>query len=272
MKTWLIRTLLAFWIAAQCLTAANAHDTWVETNSPLVRLGDNVYVELKLGNHGNDHRDFKLAGKVGLDVCQIAIVSPSGDKFDLKPQFVDMGMTAKEGYWASRFITKVPGSHVVAMSSESLRGKTRSMKSAKAYFLASAKLDELSAAEVGFDQPLGHELEIVPLTTPVTNTRPGQPIRVRILLRTKPMKGARVSFIPRGTILEEGFDKAFERETTEDGIAEYSPKEGNVILIVVHHSAPELKGEGFDDTKYSATLTITVPQQNPLAARTISSK
>ena len=45
---------------------ANAHDTWVEVNSAEVRLGQVVHVDLKLGNHGNNHRDFKLASKITL--------------------------------------------------------------------------------------------------------------------------------------------------------------------------------------------------------------
>ncbi len=45
-------------------SSALAHDTWVETNTNLIRTGDAVYVDLKLGNHGNDHRDFKLASPI----------------------------------------------------------------------------------------------------------------------------------------------------------------------------------------------------------------
>ncbi len=33
----------------------------VQTPSLVIRQGDFVYVDLMLGNHGNDHRDFKLA-------------------------------------------------------------------------------------------------------------------------------------------------------------------------------------------------------------------
>src|SRR6185436_2774462 len=54
-----------FTIAAAFLAApAFAHDTWVQTNTNVVRTGDAVHVDLMLGNHGNDHRDFKLASKL----------------------------------------------------------------------------------------------------------------------------------------------------------------------------------------------------------------
>jgi len=57
-------------VAVSCLMLARtalAHDTWVQTNTNLIRSGDAVHVDLMLGNHGNDHRDFKLASKTGLE-------------------------------------------------------------------------------------------------------------------------------------------------------------------------------------------------------------
>jgi len=45
----------------------------------LVRPGDVVHVDLLLGNHGNDHRDFKIAGKVAtLDDVQVEVVGADG--------------------------------------------------------------------------------------------------------------------------------------------------------------------------------------------------
>ena len=57
-----VKTLLALAGFLLLATAAGAHDTWVQTNANVVRAGDAVHVQLMLGNHGNDHRDFKLAG------------------------------------------------------------------------------------------------------------------------------------------------------------------------------------------------------------------
>ena len=55
---------------------ALAHDTWVQTNTNLVRAGDAVHIDLMLGNHGNDHRDYKLTSKTGLENCTL-----SGESF-----------------------------------------------------------------------------------------------------------------------------------------------------------------------------------------------
>jgi len=251
-------------IALFCLLAmthaiADAHDTWVEVNSPLVRLGDVVHIDLKLGNHGNGHRDFKLASKITLAPCQLSVVGPDGNPVDLKSGIADAGYAPKEGYWTNRFVTKAEGLHVVSHTLDTLHGTTRAIKSGKTYFIASKKLDELNPHDTGFEKPLGHPLELVPVMNTVANTGPGLPIRVKLYYQSKPLTGARVSFIPRGAVLAEGFDKEFERSTDAEGVAEFIPKEGNVVLVVVHHSAPEQKGDGYDKTNYAATLTVAVP-------------
>lgn len=73
-------SLLAI-ISIALVGTAMAHDTWVEVNPTEVRIGQVVHVDLKLGNHGNDHRDFKLASKITLEPCTLA-VDEKGEKFD----------------------------------------------------------------------------------------------------------------------------------------------------------------------------------------------
>ena len=265
-----MRKLFVYCFSLLIASIATAHDNWVETNTSLVRLGDLVHVDLKLGNHGNDHRDFKLSGKVSLESGPISVINPKGEEFDLKSHLVETGLSTKEGYWTGRYTTTHPGLHMVTSTTDGVRGTTRSIKSAKTYFLASEKLDNVPVVTTGFSKPLGHALELVPVTNPVTAVGPGQPLTVKVLLNSKPLKGARVSFIPRGAVLAEGFDKNYEDETDADGLAKFIPKEGNVVLVVVHHAAPDQKGEGYSDTKYSATLTVIVPQlrQNSIKALT----
>lgn len=43
---------------------ALAHDIWIEANQSLLRVGEPVSLSLMLGNHGNHHRDFRLASKI----------------------------------------------------------------------------------------------------------------------------------------------------------------------------------------------------------------
>ena len=71
-----------------------------------------------------------------------------------------------------------------------------------------------------------------------------------------------VSFIPRGHDLKEGLDSEFERKTDAAGVASFTPKTGNVYLIVAHHQLPR-SGANYENTKYSATLTVFVPEICP---------
>jgi uncharacterized GH25 family protein len=254
--------IVAFLLAA---APGGAHDSWVQTNRNVVRAGDNVHVDLMLGNHGNDHRDFKLAGKLSLEGATFQVVAPGGKRYDLKPRLEDTGYTPKEGYWTARFTTAAAGLYLVAHTSDRVvaYAPVRSVKSAKTFFVASKSLDKVPAKNPGFDKPLGHALELVPQANPVTPMGPDTPIKVRLLFNGKPLAGARVSFIPRGTTLKEGFDKRYERRTDAKGRASFRPAEGNYYLVVAHHTRPKDAGKGYKSTKYSATLTVLVPQLCP---------
>ena len=139
----------------------------------------------------------------------------------------------------------------------------RSIKSAKTFFVVSQSLDRVAEDNPGFDQVLGHPLELVAETNPVRPMGPGQPIRVKLLYKGKSMSNTRVSFIPQGHALNEGFDGNYERMTDSAGQASFTPKTGNVYLVVAHYKEPNESGENYESTKYSATLTVFVPEIFP---------
>lgn len=256
------RILIPTFLLAACAGICSAHDAWLQTNTNLVRLGDAMHIELLLGNHGNDHRDFKLAGKVDMQGASCEIVLPDGAKLDLKDQLVDIGYAPQEGFWTTRFVPGQEGLYTVGHLSDKVMsyGPVRSVKGAKACFVASAKLDQIEPATEGFARPLGHPLELVPLANPVTPMGPGVPIRVCLLYKGKPLPDTRVSFIPRGETLAEGVDEKYERTTGPEGEASFTPTFGTRYLVVAHRSEPNEKGAGYSQTKYSATLCVYVPQ------------
>jgi uncharacterized GH25 family protein len=245
---------------------ALAHDTWVETNTNIIRSGDAVYIDLRLGNHGNDHRDFKLAGKADLASCRLDVFAPGGATYDLVAQLADLGYAPKEGYWCGKFVAAEPGLYIVGHTVDKVvhhGAPVRSLKSGKAFFAVSPTLDQFAANLAGHDRPLGHPLELVPTTNPLRPMGPGVPIKVKLLLRGQPLAGGRISFIPRGEMLHEGFDDRYERVTDDAGNASFTPTTGNKYLIVAHHRADDEIGDGYEATTYSATLTILVPEVCP---------
>ena len=252
---------LAALVALAASTVAVAHDTWVQTNTNIVRVGDAVHVDLLLGNHGNEHRDFKIAGKVDPAAVTLTVTAPDGKTHDLKSSLTDLGYAPKEGFWTTKFVTDQPGLYTIAQTSDAVvsYAPTRSVKSGKAFVVASKSLDKVPENNPGFDKPLGHALELVPLTNPVTPMGPGTPLRVRLLFKGQPVAGETVSFIPRGQALKEGFDDRFERKTDKDGVAAFEPKDANYYLIVAHRADDKAAGEGYTSTKYSATMSLFVP-------------
>jgi hypothetical protein len=219
-----------------------------------------------LGNHGNEHRDFKLASKVPVEQVQTCeVLAPEGKRYDLKPSLVDLGYAPKEGYHSAKFVPGVPGLYVVAQASDRVvnHGKpVRVIRSAKAYFLTSDSLDRVPANVPGFDKPLGHPFEIVPEANPVAPMGPGVPIKVRLVFQGKPLSGVKVSFIPRGVALQEGIDSTYERTTDSSGRAAFIPKTGTYYLVVAHYPVAE-KVDTYESVLYAATLTVLVPEKCP---------
>ena len=257
--------LRIFLFAILAATPALAHDTWVEPNTSIIRTGDAIHLDLKLGNHGNDHRDFKLASKVAPQDRLLQVIAPGGTTYDLRDELVDLGYAPKEGYWTGKFVPATPGLYVVAHRSDKVvsYAPTRSVKSAKTMFVVSDSLDRVARDQTGFDVPLGHPFELVPTTNPVAPMGPGEPIKIQLLFQGKPAADTRVSFIPRGETLEEGLDPTYERTTDSDGRASFTPRTGNVYLVAAHRLAPMEGGDGFESTKYSATLVVYVPEVCP---------
>jgi uncharacterized GH25 family protein len=243
-------------------TAARAHDSWVETNTNIVRVGDAVRIDVLLGNHGNAHRDFRIAGKVALPDSKISVIAPGGAVSDLKPQLHDAGLGENEGFWTTQFIAPRAGLYCVAQSSDAVMSyaPVRAIKSAKTFFLASKSLDKVAMFPTGFNRVLGHPLELVPQNSTVAPMGVGTPLRVRLLWKGKPLTNAVVSFVPRGAQLKDTFDARYERRTNQKGDALFEPNSANTYLVVAHHEDVAAKGKGFDSTKYSATLSVFVPQ------------
>jgi len=254
-------------IVSSVTRTTHAHDTWVQSSASLVRPGDNVHVSLGLGNHGNNHRDFKFASKLSsLEHATIEVIAPNGQRTDLIPTVLDLGYAPKEGFYSARHVVGEEGLHTVAHTLDTLHHTTRAIKSGKTFFLASESLDKPGkpdASGADLPGPLGHPLELVLESHPVLGCGPGKPIAVQLLFEGKPLADQVVSFIPRGATLAEGFDPEHECKTDTEGRCSYTPKEGNLVLVVTHLVKPEEQGEGYDKTAYAATLVIDVPQRCP---------
>lgn len=259
-----VRTLLCLGLAAT-VVAGQAHDIWIEAGAQIVRSGEWTTLNLMLGNHGNNHRDFKLASKVAAGDQSLVIYGPNNLKLDLTSTLVDNGYTAQEGFWSARFQAPSPGLYLAASTFDKVMSyaPVRDIKSAKAFFVASPTLDSVKESNPGFDKVLGHALEIVPVINPVTPMGPGTTLKVKVLFKGKPLAGAKVSFIPKGIELSGEMDARFEKKTDASGMAQLDLKESTRYLIATHYRDNEANGEGYQGINYSATITVLVPTRCP---------
>ncbi|MFO0904764.1 MAG: DUF4198 domain-containing protein [Pirellulales bacterium] len=255
---------LALCLVALIHSSTRAHDAWVEANTPLVRTGDVVHLDLKLGNHGNNHRDFKLAGRLNPDWTAWDVVTPSGARKSLKTTASATAAGDKEGYWTTPFLADEEGVYTVVQSLERVmnHGKpVRGIRSAKTLFISSKSLDNPKCDLAAAHKPQGLPFELVLDSCPLQGLGAERPLKVRLLKNGKPAAGVVVSFIPRGAKLADDFDADYERKTDAEGRAVFTPKAGNLYLVVAHFNAEDEKSAEYEYTSYAATLTVHVPQK-----------
>lgn len=248
-------------LAVVAMTATTlAHDTWLEATPTVVRPGAAVDVALFLGNHGNEHRDFQVAGSLtSLAGVAVDVIAPDGRRTDLVPAMADVGSAPGTRSWTGRFVAAEEGLYCAAHLREGVRHGARGLKGGKTYFLAGTRPDDAGKPAGDHATPLGHPLELVVETHPVTGVGAGRPITVRLLHRGRPLPDHRVSFVPRGATLAAGFDAEHERLTDADGRCGYTPRDRGLLLVVAHLVAPEERGDGYDRTSYASTLVLAVP-------------
>jgi uncharacterized GH25 family protein len=174
---------------------------------------------------------------------------------------VDNGYTPQEGFWSARFQPEAPGIYMAASAFDKVMSyaPVRDIKSAKTFFVVSNSLDKVPELNPGFDRVLGHPLELIPVTNPVTPFGAGNVLRVRVLYKGKPLPNTKVSFIPKGAELTGELDASYEKMTDAKGEAQLTLKEANSYLVAAHVKDAEAKGTGYESIGYSATMCIVVP-------------
>lgn len=252
---------LALMLALAALTgAASAHDIWIEPSTDLVRMGDWLRLSLMLGNHGNEHRDFRLASKVGADSKSLAIFDPQGVRHNVTSSLVDAGMAPDEGYWTAKYAPTMPGLYMAASTFDHLMtyAPVRDIKCAKAFFVASEQLDRVPVEDHGYDRVLGAPLELVLHTEPGVAMSAGRAVKVEVIYQGKPLKNTVVSFVPRGSKPSGDFDPLYQKRTGADGTVSMILREANTYLISTHITDEKAKGKGYNAINYSATICLLV--------------
>ena len=104
-----------FFIAA----AAYGHDGWIEVPA-IVEKGQPVTIALMLGNHTNEHRSYRLAGKWDPKFTKLMVIDPSGNTDDITSSLIDLGEDEEKtgpkgpkGFHIATFTPKTEGVYIV---------------------------------------------------------------------------------------------------------------------------------------------------------------
>ena len=68
-----------------------AHDGWVEIAPVIVERNQPATIALIQGNHSNEHKSYRIAGKWNANYVTLAVVEPKGKQISLTDRLFDMG-------------------------------------------------------------------------------------------------------------------------------------------------------------------------------------
>src|SRR5262245_49263425 len=162
--------------------AASAHDGWIEIAPTIVEKSQAVTISLFQGNHSNEHKSYRIAGKWDQKNATLMVLDPRGKQNVLTDRLIDMGEDAEaigpkgpKGFHLAPFFAKEDGLYqAIARQARTVQQgdgpKVVTLRIAKSAF-AAFKNPTLNAARNlrGFDKLVAGEdgVELIPLHNPL---------------------------------------------------------------------------------------------------------
>lgn len=246
--------LFATGLVLGSMAPTSAHDVWLTISGPAARRHAIV-------NYGHpDDRPPALADKV-VDFFAItpkgrnslleglAAASDNGVQVVRSKPFDDAGHTLLAARYDNGFWVKT--------SDGLYRNATRRLIQDAAESIWSGKFAKaITGADAPWQQPLGHDLELVPLTDPA-KAKPGETLKVKVVFRGKPLADAEVERGDGKTAVAEKDIPRF--KTDADGVATIAiARRGPHLLVIDHRESPSATPDQATADLYNATLWFDV--------------
>ena len=264
-------------IALTASTGAAAHNFWLQPESHTPDAGEEVRIDFKIGDAGEEADDwglywervasFRLYGPDGASDQQSS-VRTTGDgevggavvsvtepgtyvlSFESNPSFSDLSGDRFDRYVANEGLGAI-AAHREATGTTGENGTELYARRAKALL----QVGETTTDNV--TQPVGQLLEIVPLANPFA-MRDGDTLRVQILWRGQPLEGATLHVLrPFG----DGEDEQF--VTGQDGVASVTMEWGSRYLLTSVWGVPAPNDSRADYFTIFSSLTFASPLPAP---------
>ncbi len=242
---------LAFFIIFLPIGAARAHDGWIEVAPAIVEKGQPVTIALMQGNHSNEHRSYRLAGKWDAEFTKVTVIAPSGktsvvEMIDLGEDPENTGPKGPKGFHVAQFVADEEGVYtVVARQERDLQHgdgpRFRGVRFARSAFAALALPMLAEAQKIRSAAPQargGDDLEIVPVDNAASAMR-GASIVLQVRYKGKPAEGKVVSIVPKLA----GARGAKDFTTDAEGRVRFTPPAADSYLARVKFDEKSERGD-----------------------------
>ena len=249
--------------------SALSHDGWVEISPTIVEKGQAATVTLIQGNHSNEHKSYRIAGKWDGKNTTLAVVNPGGKQIALTERIIDLGEDEEKvgpkgpkGFYLASYIPNDEGLYqAVARQVRSLQQgdgpKLMTVRIAKTAF-AAFKAPTISAAKnlKGFDRLIGGEdgVEFIPVNNPLA-VFSGGTMTLELRQKGKPAGSLVVTLVRR----IDGFASVQERITDDKGRVTFAvgPADFYLARVKIDEESPRPDGQK-DKSSYESTYVFQV--------------
>jgi uncharacterized GH25 family protein len=254
---------LVFILIAIAESRVLAHDIWIEPGGSVVRVGEPVLIQFKLGNCADGRPDGKVNGQLSREAIQAAVCLPNSIKFEDLTHLLSSSTQSEDvGAWLALYRPQKAGCtwFVQTFEDNVVHGgkKVRGKMFACTPMVVSENLGalELENQPVSFSQPF----EIVLQSSVLPSMESKELVAVKVLRRDRPQENIRVAFT---RLAQRTPETAVDFVTTNSqGQANWLPTEPGPMLISCTLVDEQESGKGFEATYYSATICLNVSQKN----------
>jgi uncharacterized GH25 family protein len=259
---------IAIALTSYC-SLAHGHDGWLEIAPAIIERNQPVVISLIQGNHANEHKSYRIAGKWDQKNTTLVMLDPKGKQNSLTDYLIDMGEDAEtigpkgpKGFHLAPFVPKDEGLYLaLARQARTIQQgdgpRAITVRIAKSAF-AAFKSPTVSAAKnlKGFDRLIGGEdgAEFIPLQNPLAVFANGT-MALELRHKGRPIAGQAVSMLRR----IDGFASVQERTSDDKGRVRFAIGPADFYLVRVKIDEESARPDGLKDkASYESTYVFQV--------------
>jgi uncharacterized GH25 family protein len=262
---------ITFWLLSGLIvpSAAMAHDGWIEISPSIVEKNQNATIALIQGNHSNEHRSYRIAGKWDQKYTTLMVVDPKGKQASLTDRLIDfgeddeaVGPKGPKGFYLASFVPKDEGLYLaLARQARALQQgdgpKLVTVRLAKSAFAVFGAPTVAAARNLqGFDRLIGGDdaVEFIPIGHPLAVVAGGE-VTLELRRHGKAAPHQTIALVRR----IDGPASVQERTTDEKGSVTFrvGPADSYLARAKIDEETPRLDGQK-DKFSYESTYVFQV--------------